>query len=240
MSPSWYTSDADDRGWLGSSCSGDAYAGECGRLPMVVSWCSGSSSSGLAMPKSRILTASTSRSSPTRKTLAGFTSRCTMPARCPAATPRAASARMRRASAWGSGPSAQRLLEVAPHQQLHDDEVQLQLRVRAVVEDLDDVGVLDARSAGGLAPEPLAEVGQVCRARQRNDLYGHLAAQRAVQPPEHDAHPAAGHGVHQLVAAGERAAHHQPLEAPPHARAAPSAAAADVDADAATCRRAPR
>ncbi len=94
--PSPNTSAAGVRLVRPRSCSGDAYAGECGTRPSWVSCASVSSSSAsLAMPKSTTRTWMSSACARARKMLPGLTSRWMSPCACPIARPRADSIRMR-------------------------------------------------------------------------------------------------------------------------------------------------
>src|SRR6266702_510588 len=95
--------------WPPLACSGAMYQGEPTMMPLAVSF---GSPCSWAIPKSP---SQTLPSSPTM-TLAGLTSRCTMPARCAASSAEAIRRPMR------APPSGHQLGQGGSRDQLHDDE----------------------------------------------------------------------------------------------------------------------
>ena len=139
----------------------------------------------LAMPKSVTFTGPPRGTS----TLAGFTSRCTRPARCAASSASATCLPMRMTSATGRPPrSSMRWRSVGPVDQLHHD-VGDAVVVAGVVGG-HDVGVRQAGRGDGLVAEagPGAVVGGEVGAQH---LHRDPARQHGVVGDPHGGHPAA-------------------------------------------------
>ena len=143
--------------------SGERYAGEPVTSPV---WVSDGSAAVRAMPKSESFTCP----SEATRMLDGFTSRCTMPAPCAAASALAVWARIGAASSGVSRPRcADQVGQVGALDVLHDQPL-LALPVGLVdeVEDRDHVGVVELGGELGLALGADGVRGRSHRGRRRS------------------------------------------------------------------------
>ena len=168
-------------------------------------WVRSASATALAMPKSATFT----RPSPQRRTLAGFTSRCTSPARWAASSASATCAASPAACHGSIGVGVvEAIAQRAALDQLHHDR--LDPVVGAGVVDRDDAGVGQAGGGHGLLAEPGHEGGVGGEVRVQH-LHRHAAAQDLVGALPHLGHAAGRDERPEAVAA---------LQQPPRLHAA--------------------
>ena len=185
--------------------SGAVNPGEPITMPV---WVSRGSPSNCAMPKS-VSTARSSQPSPillvAMSTLLGFTSRCSTPAVCAAASADSSCWPIRQARAAESRPShGQHLVERLRRDELHHDPGTAVFLGDVV--DGDDAAVRQPRGGPRLAQRPLVGVAPLVRADQGRDddlLDRDVTVKELVARTPHHAHGTTADGVLQVVSPGD-------------------------------------